>query len=113
MHEISSIPAEFIFRQRPNCRRRGKARAFSDPRGGDWAPEVFHNKRGDGKFYLMLAIVKKQLQIRKSLNEILQIVSVNIFEQVPLAELPAEEPRVLEQEVGDSRFQKVLLLKDL
>jgi len=29
-----------------------KARAFKDPLGGDWAPEVFHNKRGDGKFYL-------------------------------------------------------------
>jgi len=29
-----------------------KARVFADPRGGDWAPEVFHNKRGDGKFYL-------------------------------------------------------------
>ena len=29
-----------------------KARAFTDPRGGAWAPEVFHNKRGDGKFYL-------------------------------------------------------------
>ena len=29
-----------------------KARVFNDPRGGDWAPEVFHNKRGDGKFYL-------------------------------------------------------------
>ena len=29
-----------------------KARVFSDPRGGDWAPEVFHNQRGDGKFYL-------------------------------------------------------------
>jgi beta-xylosidase len=29
-----------------------KARAFKDSRGGDWAPEVFYNKRGDGKFYL-------------------------------------------------------------
>jgi xylan 1,4-beta-xylosidase len=29
-----------------------KARAFTDPRGGDWAPEVFHHRRGDGKFYL-------------------------------------------------------------
>lgn len=29
-----------------------KARAFRDPRGGDWAPEVFHNKRGDGRFYM-------------------------------------------------------------
>lgn len=25
---------------------------FDDPRQGAWAPEVFHNKRGDGKFYL-------------------------------------------------------------
>jgi xylan 1,4-beta-xylosidase len=29
-----------------------KAHVFEDPRGGDWAPEVFHAKRGDGKFYL-------------------------------------------------------------
>jgi xylan 1,4-beta-xylosidase len=29
-----------------------KARVFQDPRGGDWAPEVFHHGRGDGKFYL-------------------------------------------------------------
>jgi transposase len=63
--------------------------------------------------YLMVAIVKKRLQIRKSLNEILQIVSVNIFEQVPLKELLATEPRILEQKVGDGPFQKVLLLKDL
>lgn len=25
---------------------------FDDPRGGAWAPDVFHNVRGDGKFYL-------------------------------------------------------------
>jgi len=29
-----------------------KGRAFNDPRGGAWAPEVFHNRRVDGKFYL-------------------------------------------------------------
>jgi xylan 1,4-beta-xylosidase len=29
-----------------------KGLAFADPRGGDWAPDVFHNKRGDGKYYL-------------------------------------------------------------
>jgi xylan 1,4-beta-xylosidase len=29
-----------------------KARAFEDPRGGAWAPEVFHHRRGDGRFYL-------------------------------------------------------------
>jgi xylan 1,4-beta-xylosidase len=29
-----------------------KARAFHDPRGGCWAPEVLHDQHGDGKFYL-------------------------------------------------------------
>ncbi len=29
-----------------------KGLAFQDPRGGDWAPDVFHFERGDGKFYL-------------------------------------------------------------
>jgi beta-xylosidase len=29
-----------------------KARVFDDPRGGAWAPEVFHHQKGDGKFYL-------------------------------------------------------------
>jgi xylan 1,4-beta-xylosidase len=29
-----------------------KGGAFDDPRRGVWAPDVFHNKRGDGKFYL-------------------------------------------------------------
>jgi beta-xylosidase len=29
-----------------------KGLAFDDPRRGVWAPDVFHNKRGDGKFYL-------------------------------------------------------------
>lgn len=26
--------------------------AFDDPRRGAWAPDVFHDRRGDGKFYL-------------------------------------------------------------
>lgn len=29
-----------------------KGRVFDDPRRGAWAPDVFHNVRGDGKFYL-------------------------------------------------------------
>jgi len=37
--------------------------------------------------YLLVAIIKKRLKIRKSLNEILQIVSVSIFEQMPLEQL--------------------------
>lgn len=29
-----------------------KGSVFDDPRGGAWAPDVFHHRRGDGKFYL-------------------------------------------------------------
>lgn len=29
-----------------------KGKAFHDPRGGAWAPDVFQNKKGDGKLYL-------------------------------------------------------------
>jgi hypothetical protein len=29
-----------------------KGLVFDDPRRGAWAPDVFHNKRGDKKFYL-------------------------------------------------------------
>ncbi len=60
--------------------------------------------------YLMVATVRKQLKIRKSLNEILQIVSVNIFEKIPLQELLATEPAVVEQKVASGRDQKPLLL---
>jgi hypothetical protein len=37
--------------------------------------------------YLLVAILKNQLAINKSLNEILQICSVNIFEQSPACEI--------------------------
>ena len=29
-----------------------RGRVFDDPRRGAWAPDVFHDRRGDGKFYL-------------------------------------------------------------
>lgn len=62
--------------------------------------------------YLMVAIVKKRLQLEKSLNEILQIVSVNIFEQVALEELLATERPVPGPEVGANELQKLLLLNE-
>ena len=61
--------------------------------------------------YLLVAIVKRQLEIGKTLNEILQIVSVNIFEQTPLAELLATHPEVSTPETDDKHFQKLLVLK--
>jgi len=62
--------------------------------------------------YLMVAIVKKRLDIQKSLNEILQIVSVNIFEQTTLAELLATGLRNSPQKVGREQTQKLLMLTD-
>ena len=29
---------------------------YEDPRGGVWAPDVFHHRRGDGKFYLYYTV---------------------------------------------------------
>jgi hypothetical protein len=56
----------------------------------------------------MVAIMKKELGIQKSLYEILQIVSVNAFEQVPLHELLTDAgPSV---QVNDR--QKLLLFQD-
>jgi xylan 1,4-beta-xylosidase len=35
-----------------------KGKCFSDPRGGAWAPDVFHDEHGDGKFYLYYTVDK-------------------------------------------------------
>ena len=40
--------------------------------------------------YVLVAIVRKELGLHLSLSQILQILSVNVFEQVPLAELVAQ-----------------------
>jgi hypothetical protein len=63
--------------------------------------------------YLMVAIVKKQLKIEKSLNDILQIVSVNIFEQVPVEELLISQPQIDVAENTNIEFRKQLVLKGL
>jgi transposase len=62
--------------------------------------------------YLMVAIIKKQLKIQKSLNEILQIISVNIFEQTPLEELLAPQPIAAGQKLTGDPFQSLLQLND-
>lgn len=58
--------------------------------------------------YLMVAIIKKELGIQKSLYEILQIVSVNAFAQTSLAELLTDTSPI----VSPSDCQKLLLFKD-
>ena len=58
----------------------------------------------------MVAIVKKRSNIQKTLNEILQIISVSIFEQTPLPQLLATDPNSSTPETDHSRHQKLLLL---
>jgi hypothetical protein len=59
--------------------------------------------------YLMVAIVKKRLNSVKTLNEILQIVSVSIFEQTSLQELLATGIQMSEQRFKPNPSQKLLL----
>ena len=63
--------------------------------------------------YLMVAITRKQLNIGKSLNEILQIVSVSIFEQVPLKELLGTTQVPECQKTFEDENRNLLLFKDL
>jgi xylan 1,4-beta-xylosidase len=35
-----------------------KGKCYTDSRGGVWAPDVFHNVKGDGKFYLYYSVDK-------------------------------------------------------
>jgi hypothetical protein len=62
--------------------------------------------------YLMVAILKKRLNIQKSLNEILQIVSVSIFEQIPLPQLLTSSTIIPERKSPESELQKLLPLRD-
>jgi hypothetical protein len=49
--------------------------------------------------YLGVAILKNQLRLPLSLPTMLQILSVNVFEQVPLAQLFAKAPSEM-KEIG-------------
>jgi hypothetical protein len=55
--------------------------------------------------YVLVAIVRKELKLELSLSQILQVLSVNVFEQVPLAELVAQTAS--QNENLDSRNQLV------
>jgi transposase len=55
--------------------------------------------------YVLVAIVRKELGLDLSLSQILQVLSVNVFEQVPLAELVAKT--ALQNENVDSSNQLI------
>jgi len=52
--------------------------------------------------YLLVAILKKQLGLNQTLNEILQICSVSIFEQAPAREIFAMQ--INENQPPDNKF---------
>jgi hypothetical protein len=58
--------------------------------------------------YVLVAIMRKELRLELSLSQILQILSVNIFEQAPLAELVAKTAS--QNETADSHNQLVFNL---
>jgi|ERR1700722_1963242 len=58
--------------------------------------------------YLMVAILKKQARIEKSLNDMVRICSVNIFSQEPLAEIFANEITPQTQTRGAHAIQNTL-----
>jgi hypothetical protein len=58
--------------------------------------------------YVLVAIVRKELGLELSLSQILQVFSVNVFEQMPLAELVAKTAP--QNETLDSRNQLVFNL---
>lgn len=60
----------------------------------------------------MVAIVKKHLKIEKTLNEMLQIVSVSIFEQTHLQQLLANSPGVEQQNSKTDVLYNQLLFND-
>src|SRR6204780_1386826 len=63
--------------------------------------------------YLLVAILKKQNGIEKSLNEILQICSVSIFDQVPALELFANEIRKTVPFEIENDFQKCFQFQEI
>jgi hypothetical protein len=56
--------------------------------------------------YVLVAIMRKQLGLEISLSQLLQILSVNVFEQIPLAELVAKTAS--QTELSDARNQLML-----
>ena len=47
--------------------------------------------------YVLVAIIKKELKIDRSLGEILQILSINLFEKTPLLQAFSQDPLTMEE----------------
>jgi hypothetical protein len=54
--------------------------------------------------YVLAAIVRKELRLELGLSQILQVLSVNVFEQVPLAELVAKTASQIDSGNGHNQL---------
>ena len=54
--------------------------------------------------YVLVAIVKKRLQLSASLYEILQILSLTIFERMPIDQLLSPQPIVVADPVSGNQL---------
>jgi len=62
--------------------------------------------------YLLVAILKQQLKIRKSLYEMVQILSTRLFEQTPVLTLLSEDSSDAMEQSESHQLQKLLSLND-
>jgi len=60
-----------------------------------------------------VAITRKRLKSEKSLNEILQIISVSIFEQISLHQLLATTSTTIDQESNENGIHNLPLFSHL
>jgi IS4 transposase len=56
--------------------------------------------------YVLVAVIRKELHLELSLSQILQVLSVNVFEEVPLRELVAKT--AFRNDLGDKSNQLML-----
>lgn len=57
--------------------------------------------------YLLVAILKKQTGTERTLNEMLQICSVSLFEQTPAQEIFAPNTQMSPDNTGNNEFQNL------
>ena len=55
--------------------------------------------------YLLVAILKKKLHIKRNSYEILQILSISMFEKIPIAELIFKAPVHIPEDIGQKQAQ--------
>ena len=56
-------------------------------------------------FYVLVAITKKELKLERSLGEILQILSITLFEKVPISQVLTSDNLITEIEASSNQLK--------